>query len=111
MVFTILEAIKFTFLIVFISLLGLVIYALWLIKKKMLEKGTIFAEIFTWLMYCNVSLEAYTLLFSIFSIFALDPSTNIIFSIVFHIPLAFFIIFIFEIVKNIWRSIEEYGLK
>ena len=107
---TILEVIKFTFLIVFISLLSLVIYAVWLIKKKMLEKGTIFFEIFTWLLYCNVSLEAYALMFCIFSIFALDPSTNIIFTIIFHIPLAIFIVFIFEIARNVWRTIEEYGL-
>lgn len=110
MVLTILDIVKFTLLIVFLSLLSLVIYILWLVKKKMSE-GSIFFEIFTWLMYCNVSVEAYALMYCVFSVFASDPSMNIAFSVILYIPLAFFIFFIYMVAKDIWESIEKYGIK
>jgi hypothetical protein len=106
----VLEVVKFTFLIVFLGLLSLVIYVLWLVKKKMSEES-IFFEIFTWLLYCNVSVEAYALMYCILAIFAFDPSTNAILSVILYIPLAFFVFFIYMVAKDIWESIEKYGLK
>jgi hypothetical protein len=106
---TVLEITSFTLLIICVSLLSLVIYLLWLVKRKLSKEG-MFYEIFTLLLYCNVSIEAYALMFSIFSLFAVNLSKNTLFSMILYIPWIFFAFFIFKVARKIWKSIEEYGL-